>query len=105
MEVLPKPDDLAAQVAQLREHWDRCDYFFLHHKYTDSAGEDGDFERKVAAIEALDAAVPAIVDLGPDVVVVTGDHATPSQMAAHSWHPVPALMWGDRKSTRLNSSH
>src|SRR5205823_9816758 len=66
MEVLPKPDDLAAQVAQLREHWDRFDYFFVHHKYTDSAGEDGDFERKVAAIEALDAAVPAVRDLGPE---------------------------------------
>jgi len=96
MEVLPKAADLDGQVAQLAEHWDRFDYFFLHHKYTDSAGEDGDFDRKVAAIEALDAAVPGIVDLGPDVLVVTGDHATPSQMAAHSWHPVPALMWGDR---------
>jgi 2,3-bisphosphoglycerate-independent phosphoglycerate mutase len=96
MEVLPKPADLDGQVAQLGEHWDRFDYFFLHHKYTDSAGEDGDFDRKVAAIETLDAAIPAIVDLGPDVIVVTGDHATPSQMAAHSWHPVPARMWGDR---------
>jgi 2,3-bisphosphoglycerate-independent phosphoglycerate mutase len=96
MEVLPKPEDLDGQVSQLNEQWDRFDYFFLHHKYTDSAGEDGDFDRKVAAIETLDAAIPAIVDLGPDVIVVTGDHATPSQMAAHSWHPVPALMWGDR---------
>src|SRR5438270_126031 len=84
------------EVAQLGEHWDRFDYFFLHHKYPDSAGEDGDFDRKVAAIETLDAAIPAIAALGPDVIVVTGDHSTPSQMAAHSWHPVPALMWGDR---------
>ena len=96
MEVLPKPADLDGQIAELADNWDRFDYFFLHHKYTDSAGEDGDFDRKVAAIETLDAAVPALVDLGPDVVVVTGDHSTPSQMAAHSWHPVPALMWGDR---------
>ena len=96
MEVLPKAADLDGQVAQLGEHWDRFDYFFLHHKYPDSAGEDGDFDRKVAAIETLDAAIPAIRDLGPDVIVVTGDHATPSQMAAHSWHPVPALMWGER---------
>ena len=96
MEVLPRPDDLDAQVAQLREQWDRFDYFFVHHKYTDSAGEDGDFDRKVAAIETLDAAVPAFCDLRPDVLIVTGDHATPSQMAAHSWHPVPALMWGPR---------
>jgi 2,3-bisphosphoglycerate-independent phosphoglycerate mutase len=96
MEVLPKAADLDGQVAQLLEYWDRFDYFFFHHKYPDSAGEDGDFGRKVAAIETLDAAIPAIVDLGPDVIVVTGDHSTPSQMAAHSWHPVPALMWGAR---------
>ncbi|MBV8462525.1 MAG: 2,3-bisphosphoglycerate-independent phosphoglycerate mutase [Acidimicrobiales bacterium] len=96
MEVLPRAADLDGQVAQLAGHWDRFDYFFLHHKYTDSAGEDGDFDRKVAAIEALDAVVPSLRDLRPDVIVVTGDHSTPSQMAAHSWHPVPALMWGAR---------
>ena len=96
MEVLPKVADLDGQLALLREHWARFDFFFVHHKATDSAGEDGDFERKVAAVEALDGAVPALRDLGPDVVVVTGDHSTPSQMAAHSWHPVPALIWAER---------
>jgi 2,3-bisphosphoglycerate-independent phosphoglycerate mutase len=96
MEVLPKAADLDGQLDLLRDHWDAYDYFFLHHKGTDSAGEDGDFDRKVAAIEALDAAVPRLRELGPDVIVVTGDHSTPSQMAAHSWHPVPALMWSER---------
>src|SRR5207245_2398762 len=96
MEVLPKADGIDGQLELLGEHWDRFDYFFLHHKPTDSAGEDGDFARKVAAIEDLDAAVPALRDLGPDVLVVTGDHATPTQMAAHSWHPVPVVMWGAR---------
>jgi 2,3-bisphosphoglycerate-independent phosphoglycerate mutase len=96
MEVLPRPADLDGQLALLKEHWGSFDYFFVHHKATDSAGEDGDFERKVAAIEALDAAVPALRDLEPDVVVVTGDHATPAPMAAHSWHPVPALIWAER---------
>ncbi|TML63476.1 MAG: 2,3-bisphosphoglycerate-independent phosphoglycerate mutase [Actinobacteria bacterium] len=96
MEVLPKAADLDGQLALLGEHWDRFDFFFLHHKPTDSAGEDGDFARKVAAIEALDAAVPALRALGPDVIVVSGDHATPTQMAAHSWHPVPALVWAER---------
>src|SRR5207245_8121708 len=96
MEVLPKPADLDGQLGLLREHWDRFDFFFLHHKPTDSAGEDGDFARKVAAIEALDAAVPDLRALGPDVIVVSGDHATPTQMAAHSWHPVPALVWAER---------
>lgn len=96
MEVLPRPSDLHAQIAALRDNWDRFDYFFLHHKGTDSAGEDGDRPAKVAAIETLDAAIPALRDLNPDVIVVTGDHSTPTQMAAHSWHPVPALIWADR---------
>jgi len=96
MDVLPKAADLDGQTELLRQHWDSYDYFFLHHKGTDSAGEDGDFDRKVAAIEALDAAVPQLRDLAPDVMVVTGDHSTPSQMAAHSWHPVPALIWSER---------
>lgn len=94
MQVLPTPADLDDELQLLRDHWDSFDYFFFHHKPADSAGEDGDFEAKVAAIEALDAAVPALVDMNPDVLVVTGDHATPSQMAAHSWHPVPVLMSG-----------
>lgn len=90
------PADLDGQLALLRDHWDRYDYFFVHHKYPDSAGEDGDRARKIAAIERLDGAIPAIRALGPDVIVVSGDHATPSQMAAHSWHPVPTLLWSER---------
>lgn len=69
------------------------DFLFLHIKKTDSAGEDGDFARKVAAIEEVDAAVPRLVGLKPDVIVVTGDHSTPAVMKAHSWHPVPFLLW------------
>ena len=96
MDVLPKAADLDDQINILRNHWDEYDYFFVHHKGADSAGEDGNFAAKVAAIEAVDRIVPAMVELQPDVLVVTGDHATPSQMAAHSWHPVPALVWGAR---------
>lgn len=95
-EVLGEPADLGGQVALLREAWSRFDFFFLHHKDADSAGEDGDRARKIAAIEALDAAIPDLLALGPDVVAVTGDHATPSQMASHSWHPVPVLVRGPR---------
>ena len=80
----------------MRDAWNDYDYFFLHHKYTDSAGEDGDRARKIAAIETLDAVVPELRALGPDVIVVSGDHSTPSQMAAHSWHPVPTLLWSER---------
>jgi 2,3-bisphosphoglycerate-independent phosphoglycerate mutase len=97
MDVLGRPKDLDEQVAILRASWNDYDYFFLHHKYTDSAGEDGDRPRKVAAIEQLDRAVPGLRALNPDVIVVSGDHATPTQMAAHSWHPVPTLLWSTRR--------
>jgi 2,3-bisphosphoglycerate-independent phosphoglycerate mutase len=96
MDVLGRPADLAEEVAILQDAWTDYDYFFLHHKYTDTAGEDGDRLRKIAAIEALDAQVPALRALGPDVIVVSGDHSTPSQMAAHSWHPVPTVLWSAR---------
>jgi len=84
------PEEVAALPALLPGH----DFVFMHVKKTDSAGEDGDFERKVAAIEEVDALVPAILDAGVEVLAVTGDHSTPAQMAAHSWHPVPVLLWG-----------
>lgn len=76
-------------------HSDGYDYVFMHIKETDAAGEDGDFDRKVAVIEAFDAMLPHLlrrVDLERDVVVVTGDHSTPAMMRSHSWHPVPMLM-------------
>lgn len=96
MDVLGRPADLVEQVEIMRQHWNDYDYFFLHHKYTDSAGEDGDRARKITAIEQLDAAIPELRALSPDVIAVSGDHSTPSQMAAHSWHPVPTLLWSER---------
>jgi len=75
-------------VKQYTDH----DFLFLHIKKTDTAGEDGDFQRKVKAIEEVDAAMPRAMELKPDVIVVTGDHSTPAVMKAHSWHPVPFLL-------------
>jgi len=69
------------------------DFFFVHVKETDSAGEDGDFLRKVRVIEQVDSALPQLTDLKPDVVVVTGDHSTPALLKGHSWHPVPVLLY------------
>jgi 2,3-bisphosphoglycerate-independent phosphoglycerate mutase len=85
---------LDEEVAILRDAWADHDFFYLHHKRADSAGEDGDFDRKAAAIEELDAVIPGIMALNPDVICVTGDHSTPSQLSAHSWHPVPFVMRG-----------
>src|SRR5262249_28613502 len=93
MDVLDCGTNLAEQIDALAEVWERYDFFFVHYKYTDSTGEDGDFPAKVRAIEALDFEVPKIVALDPDVVVVTGDHSTPSKLKSHSWHPVPTLIW------------
>ena len=93
MDVTGEAQTLDDQVAVLKQNWDKYDFFFLHFKYTDSTGEDGNFEAKVKRTEQYDAAVPAILDLGPDVFIATGDHSTPSMLASHSWHPVPTLLW------------
>ena len=92
MEVVPcgkKPGEMVDTVAA---RWDDFDFLFLHVKATDQAGEDGDFARKVAALEEVDAALPRLLALGPEVIAVTGDHSTPVPMKGHSWHPVPVAL-------------
>ncbi len=95
MDVLPvNGETVEDEVETLRAHWDAYDYFFFHVKKTDSAGEDGDFDRKAEVIEHVDrTVVPAILGQDPDVLIVTGDHSTPSLLKSHSWHPVPTLLW------------
>jgi len=92
MEVLDTGPTFADEIATLKRHWDSFDFFFLHYKDTDKAGEDGDFDAKVAALERFDARLPDILALRPDVLAVSGDHSTPSILAAHGWQPVPALV-------------
>ena len=96
MKVLETGETFEEELETLRRHWDEHDFFFLHFKKTDSAGEDGDFNRKKEAIETVDSRLPEILDLGPDVLIVTGDHSTPAEMKQHSWHPVPTLLWSKR---------
>jgi 2,3-bisphosphoglycerate-independent phosphoglycerate mutase len=93
MEALEAGKRVAAEFDTLETHWDDFDFFFLHVKRIDSAGEDGDFERKASLIEEVDALLPRLLDLAPDVLLVTGDHSTPAKMKYHSWHPVPVLLW------------
>jgi 2,3-bisphosphoglycerate-independent phosphoglycerate mutase len=96
-DVLGPPADLTDQVRLLEKHREDADLFFVHIKDADAAGEDGDRAAKIAAIERADEAIPDLIAaLEPGVVAVTGDHATPSQMAAHSWHPVPVVVHGPR---------
>jgi 2,3-bisphosphoglycerate-independent phosphoglycerate mutase len=92
MDILDAGASLADQVETLKKHWNTYDFFFLHYKYTDSTGEDGNFGAKVEKIELLDAEIPHIRGLKPDVMIVTGDHSTPSALKSHSWHPVPTVL-------------
>jgi 2,3-bisphosphoglycerate-independent phosphoglycerate mutase len=83
----------ADEFAAVKTIWVDYDFFFVHIKKTDSMGEDGNFDGKVKIIESVDAALPALLDLKPDVLIITGDHATPALLKSHSWHPVPFLLW------------
>jgi 2,3-bisphosphoglycerate-independent phosphoglycerate mutase len=92
MEVIDVESGVQPQFAKLRDTWGTYDFSFVHIKYTDSAGEDGNFERKVSVIEEVDKNIGRILDLSPDVFVITADHSTPALYKAHSWHPVPVLL-------------
>jgi 2,3-bisphosphoglycerate-independent phosphoglycerate mutase len=92
MDVLDTGPTFADEIATLKRHWNNFDFFFLHYKDTDKAGEDGDFDAKIDALERFDARLPDVLALGPDVLAVSGDHSTPSILAAHGWQPVPALV-------------
>ena len=92
MAVLPTGRTFADEVDTLYQHYEDHDFFYIHYKPADAAGEDGNFEAKVKALEDLDAYIPRLREMEPDVLLVAGDHSTPSVMAAHSWHPVPFLL-------------
>jgi 2,3-bisphosphoglycerate-independent phosphoglycerate mutase len=92
MDIHPVLADIPSEFAALRDNYDRYDFFFLHVKDTDSRGEDGDFDGKVRVLELVDSLIPQLTSLHPDVLVVTGDHSTPSALKGHSWHPVPVIL-------------
>jgi 2,3-bisphosphoglycerate-independent phosphoglycerate mutase len=93
MDCMPAAHDYEEEFTMLEENWDKYDFFFLHIKKTDSYGEDGNFPAKVHEIEKVDALLPRALALDPDVLIITGDHSTPSLMKSHSWHPVPVLFY------------
>jgi 2,3-bisphosphoglycerate-independent phosphoglycerate mutase len=92
MDIAEPAETDAGSIEVLAEKLKDHDFAFVHFKYVDSRGEDGDFDAKVAAIEAVDELIPGVEALNPDVLVVTGDHSTPARLRAHSWHPVPVLL-------------
>ncbi len=95
MQIVGRAQSLEEQIDVLEQSWADFDFFFIHFKYTDSTGEDGDFAAKVKRIEELDAVMPRVTALSPAVLIVTGDHSTPSFLKSHSWHPVPTLLVSD----------
>ncbi len=100
MDVLDAGDTLATELRTLRDAWNTHDFFFFHVKKTDSAGEDGNFDAKVKVIEEVDAVIPEILSLKPDVLVITGDHSTPAALKSHSWHELPILLYA--KNIRID---
>ncbi|MFH2107813.1 MAG: 2,3-bisphosphoglycerate-independent phosphoglycerate mutase [Chrysiogenia bacterium] len=92
MDILETGRTIQEQISALKKHYSEYDFFFVHVKKTDSYGEDGNFAGKVSVIEEFDRWLPEILELTPDVLVVSGDHSTPALLKAHSWHPNPVLL-------------
>lgn len=94
MDIVPVEGEAPAdEFAAVSQVWNDYDFFFIHIKKTDSYGEDGNFDAKVHVIETVDEALPELLKLNPDVLIITGDHSTPAKLKSHSWHPVPFLLW------------
>ncbi len=96
MDILDTGDTFPGQLRAVAQAWADYDFFFLHYKASDAAGEDGDWEAKSQAIEEVDAGLPQLLELGPAAIAVTGDHSTPAALRQHSWHPVPLLIAGEQ---------
>jgi 2,3-bisphosphoglycerate-independent phosphoglycerate mutase len=103
MDILETGETIESEFETLKNNWETYDFFYVHIKKTDSYGEDGNFEAKKQVIEEVDRFIPMLRDLKPDVIMVTGDHSTPSKLAFHSWHPVPVMIWSeDSRSDEVN---
>jgi 2,3-bisphosphoglycerate-independent phosphoglycerate mutase len=92
MTKLEGPQTIAEQFERYAAEYHNYDFFFIHYKYTDMYGEDGNFVAKKKAIEEFDAALPILLRKKPEVLAITGDHSTPCAMKGHSWHPQPVLL-------------
>ena len=92
MRIYEASSGIEEELKILHDHYNEHDFFYVHVKGTDSAGEDGDFKRKVQVIEEVDSNLPQLLGLKPEVIIVTGDHSTPALLKGHSWHPVPFLL-------------
>jgi 2,3-bisphosphoglycerate-independent phosphoglycerate mutase len=92
MKKIEGPQTIKEQFERYLAEYDNFDFFFIHFKYTDKYGEDGNFAAKTKAVEEFDAALPILLSKRPDVLAITGDHSTPCALRGHSWHPQPVLL-------------
>jgi 2,3-bisphosphoglycerate-independent phosphoglycerate mutase len=92
MKKIEGPQTIKEQFERYLAEYNNFDFFFIHFKYTDKYGEDGNFAAKKKAIEEFDAALPILLRKKPDVLAITGDHSTPCIVKGHSWHPQPVLL-------------
>jgi 2,3-bisphosphoglycerate-independent phosphoglycerate mutase len=93
METIDPGPTLPGLLETVEKNYDRYDFFYVHVKKTDAAGEDGNFEAKKEAIEEVDTYIPRLLALQPEVLAITSDHSTPSLLKSHSWHPNPFLLF------------
>jgi 2,3-bisphosphoglycerate-independent phosphoglycerate mutase len=103
MKILDVSENVSDLFDAAEKHFADHDFFYIHLKKTDSAGEDGNFDAKKKAIEEADGYIPRLLALKPEVLVVTSDHSTPSVLKSHSWHPNPFLLFSASSQTdRVN---
>lgn len=98
MQVLDTGSSWREELETLKENFDKYDFFYLHFKEIDAAGEDGNFDKKVELIEEFDSLIPDVLEMEFDVVAITSDHSTPALLAGHSWHPNPFLIHSPRSA-------
>ncbi|MCX7956724.1 MAG: 2,3-bisphosphoglycerate-independent phosphoglycerate mutase [Endomicrobia bacterium] len=100
MEIVDGCETIQDEIKKLKElFYENYDFFYVHIKDTDKLGEDGNFEGKVKKIEELDKLIPEFLSIEPDILIITGDHSTPSVTKGHSWHPVPVAIWSKNPPT------
>ncbi len=80
-----------------------CDFAYIHVEAPDEMGHQGSIENKIAAIEALDSRVVALVKQQMDAsgepyrLLITPDHPTPIRCRTHTSSPVPYILYDSTK--------